>query len=143
MRYHPRDAYPVTLTDAAIGVCEETGTYPDAVRADVDAVRAGMSAAELLARCLDGADDDRADAWRDYVDAVVAHVDADRVTVADVRAAVDAVVRAERRDRAASIDAAACGDYADAHRAEEAAYEARDKLDAVLARVDRALRART
>jgi hypothetical protein len=103
MRYHPRDAYPVTLTDAAIGVCEETGTDPDAVRADVDAVRAGMSAAELLARCLDGADDDRADAWRDYVDAVVSHVDAERAeraADASCRAWLDAVLTDAARARA-------------------------------------------
>lgn len=56
------------FTRAALDAIEETGVDPTD---DLDALRCGrMTAADLLARCLDGADADRAEGWRDYVSAL-------------------------------------------------------------------------
>lgn len=58
----------VTLTDAAVENINETGTD---VAADLAAIRSGEHTAEsLLAECLNGADDDRVQGWREYVAAV-------------------------------------------------------------------------
>lgn len=56
------------LSADAVDNVRETGTVP---ADDVRRVREGLSAAVLLAECLNGADDDRVTGWRDYVDAVV------------------------------------------------------------------------
>lgn len=58
----------VTLTRAAAVNVEETGIDPSD---DVQRLRAGEVTPEvLMAECLDGADDDRVDGWREYVDNV-------------------------------------------------------------------------
>lgn len=64
----------VTLSTAALENFAETGLDVDlTVADDVAALRSGKHTSEsLLAECLDGADDDREQGWRDYVSAVVA-----------------------------------------------------------------------
>lgn len=58
------------FTAATLDVLEETGTN---WRDDLDALRGGDHNAEsLLEYCLDGADEDRHEAWRDYVTALTA-----------------------------------------------------------------------
>jgi hypothetical protein len=53
----------------AAGCVEETGAD---VGEDMEALRSGKHTPEsLLAFCLDGADDDRVQGWRDYVAALV------------------------------------------------------------------------
>lgn len=45
----------------------------DEIASDIGRVRSGADTrADLLARCLDGADADRIQGWTEYVDAVVA-----------------------------------------------------------------------
>lgn len=62
----------VTMSRAAATNVEETGVD---VAADLAALRSGEHTAEsLLAHCLDGADEDRVEGWRDYVSALVAAV---------------------------------------------------------------------
>ena len=57
------------LTRAAAENVVETGVDP---RVDIAALRDGRHTREsLLAHCLDGADDDREQGWREYVDRVV------------------------------------------------------------------------
>lgn len=64
----------VTFTRAAAENIRETGCD---VAADLAALRRGQQTPEgLLAHCLDGADEDRVQGWRDYVDALVAAVEA-------------------------------------------------------------------
>lgn len=59
----------VQMSKAAAENVVETGAD---VQADVAAMRTGAhTRASLLAYCLDGAEDDRADGWREYVSAVV------------------------------------------------------------------------
>ena len=59
----------ITFSKAAQANIEETGIDP---MDDIDAIRSGdTTAAQLLDECLDGADPDRAQGWREYVDAVV------------------------------------------------------------------------
>ena len=59
---------PYALSSAALACVEETGTVP---ALDVNAIREGRQSAEsLLVACLDGADEDREEGWRDYVSAV-------------------------------------------------------------------------
>jgi hypothetical protein len=54
---------------AALESIFETGIDP---RADIAALRAGThTEASLLAHCLDGADEDREEGWRDYVEVCV------------------------------------------------------------------------
>jgi hypothetical protein len=61
----------ITFTDAALRNIEEAGLSATTVAGDVLALRArGMTAAELLNECLNGADDDRVRGWHDYVAAV-------------------------------------------------------------------------
>lgn len=60
----------IRMTPAAIANAEETG-------ADIHAhwmlLRGGLVSPEgLLAHCLDGADPDREEGWRDYVSAIAA-----------------------------------------------------------------------
>lgn len=58
------------FTFAAIDNIEETGA--DWTR-DLERLRAGeTTAAALLELCLEGADEDRVQGWRDYVDGLVA-----------------------------------------------------------------------
>ena len=58
----------IILTPAAVSRCRETATDPED---DVAAIRSGEHTREsLLARCLDGADADRVQGWREYVAAV-------------------------------------------------------------------------
>lgn len=60
----------IKFTAAALENINETGAD---VAGDLAALRSGEHTAEsLLAFCLDGADDDRAEGWRDYVSALVA-----------------------------------------------------------------------
>jgi len=48
---------------------EETGTY---WKLDVERIlELGWTPEEILAECLDGADDDRVQGWHDYVEALV------------------------------------------------------------------------
>lgn len=56
----------VKLSFAAAQNVEETGCSP---REDIAALQAGTLTREtLLAHCLDGADDNRVQGWRDYVE---------------------------------------------------------------------------
>lgn len=57
----------VKLTTAAQRNVDETSTD---VAADIAALRVGKTAGALLSECLDGADDDRIEGWREYVAAV-------------------------------------------------------------------------
>jgi hypothetical protein len=58
----------IDLTPAAIDNARETGAD---VEGDVAAIRSGAHTREsLLAHCLDGADADRVQGWREYVAAV-------------------------------------------------------------------------
>ena len=57
----------VTMTRAAAENVLETGTN---VTADVEAARCLQSSWQE--ECLDGADEDRLQGWRDYIDAVMA-----------------------------------------------------------------------
>lgn len=60
-------------TSEAMAVAEETGLDMDEIASDIGRVRDGRDTrADLLARCLDGADADRVQGWTEYVDAVVA-----------------------------------------------------------------------
>lgn len=60
------------LTPAALANLEETGTD---WREDMAALRCGGTTEEaLLEHCLDGADEDRVEGWREYVSALVAAV---------------------------------------------------------------------
>ena len=57
------------FSPAALACIAETSAD---VETDVGLIRAGaISRDELLAQCLDGADEDRAEGWADYVDEVV------------------------------------------------------------------------
>lgn len=59
-----------TFTTATLANLEETGTD---WREDLAALRSGETTeSALLELCLDGADDDRVDGWREYVAALVA-----------------------------------------------------------------------
>jgi hypothetical protein len=59
----------IDLSAAAIANVQETGIDPSA---DVERIRSGSVTREaLLAECLDGADEDRVEGWREYVSAVV------------------------------------------------------------------------
>jgi hypothetical protein len=80
----------IRLTDAAMRNIAEIGNDID-VANDIAAIRSGrMSEDELLDLCLDGADDDRVQGWREYVDAVIdaAH-DADAMNVTTKAATID------------------------------------------------------
>jgi hypothetical protein len=58
-------------TSAAMEVAEETGLRHAEVADEIERVRNGELTREaLLARCLDGADEDRVAGWTEYVDAV-------------------------------------------------------------------------
>lgn len=58
----------IKFSKAAQENIDETSTD---VAADLAALRSGQHTREsLLAHCLDGADDDRAEGWRDYVSAL-------------------------------------------------------------------------
>ncbi len=59
------------LTNAARDNVDETGIDP---KADVQSLRDGETEESLLARCLDQADDDRAEGWRDYVSALTGYL---------------------------------------------------------------------
>jgi hypothetical protein len=61
------------LTAAALDNLAECGLDDHDVAVDVQSVRDGtLTADKLLKVCLDGADGDRAQGWREYVAAVVA-----------------------------------------------------------------------
>jgi hypothetical protein len=66
----------VAMTEAAAQCVEETGISPsddvDVLRARLHTDRARSAVRNLLDRCLDGADADRVQGWRDYVDAIEA-----------------------------------------------------------------------
>jgi hypothetical protein len=53
------------LTRVALLNVEETGINPSE---DLESLLAGETAESLLARCLDGADEDRVQGWREYVE---------------------------------------------------------------------------
>lgn len=58
----------VTMSLAAAQNVEETGCSP---RAAIAALQAGLLTREqLLAHCLDGADENRVQGWRDYVEGI-------------------------------------------------------------------------
>jgi hypothetical protein len=58
----------IKLSIAAQANVEETGCD---VAADIEAIRSGEHTREsLLAHCLDGAEQDREQGWREYVSAV-------------------------------------------------------------------------
>lgn len=62
-----------SLTPAAVAALEEAGMTDALVEADLHALTSpdvDCDAAALLAVCLDGADDDRVQGWRDYVNAL-------------------------------------------------------------------------
>jgi hypothetical protein len=76
----------VEMTAAAAECVRETGAD---VAADVASLRSGEHTAEsLLVYCLDGADDDRADGWREYVAAVVAVATRHAITDAEITKAM-------------------------------------------------------
>jgi len=80
-----------TMTIAAARNLEETGTD---VAADLAALRAGtMTRDALLAHCLNGADEDRVEGWREYVEAVSAAAQVALVVVAKNVRATDTGVR--------------------------------------------------
>jgi hypothetical protein len=60
----------IQLTVAAQQNVDETGVSPESDLADL--VSGALSEGDLLAACLDGADDDRVAGWREYVAALVA-----------------------------------------------------------------------
>ena len=58
----------IKFSDAAQANIDETGCDP---MVDIAALRSGEHTPEsLLAQCLDGAEEDRAQGWREYVDAI-------------------------------------------------------------------------
>lgn len=57
------------LTPAAYANVKETGINPSE---DLESLIAGETTESLLARCLDGADDDRVAGWQEYVDTLAA-----------------------------------------------------------------------
>ena len=62
----------IQFTKAAQENIDETGCD---VEADLAALRSGAHTREsLLAHCLDGADPDREEGWREYVEALVAAI---------------------------------------------------------------------
>ena len=64
----------IQMTNAAIDCIRETGCDPNE---DVDAILGGrMTASDLRFTCLDGADADRVQGWRDYIAAVLSAVEA-------------------------------------------------------------------
>ena len=66
-------SHSLRLTAAGAANLEETGMSTPDVFSDVGCIRTGAkTAGQLLEDCLDGADDDRVQGWRDYVAAVVA-----------------------------------------------------------------------
>ena len=72
--FEPSDLSGVVsrFSRAALENIEETGVDPLADAADL---RSGAHTSEsLLAQCLRGADDDRAEGWHDYVSALAAEV---------------------------------------------------------------------
>lgn len=92
------------LSNAALENVEETGIDP---MSDVARLRAGeVTEDDLLAECLDGADDDRVQGWREYVDAVVAYVSLDGVSATlDLDApALDDLCRAARAAGRAQVE---------------------------------------
>ena len=63
----------IAFTPAAASNIEETGIDADEIHRDVRSICNGDSSEyALLGRCLDGADPDRVEGWRDYVSAIVA-----------------------------------------------------------------------
>jgi hypothetical protein len=75
----------VAMTAAAAKCVRETGAD---VAADVAALHSGEHTAEsLLAHCLDGADDDRTQGWREYV-AAVANAVGPTITDAEITRAM-------------------------------------------------------
>lgn len=89
----------VKMTKAAAQNVEETGTD---VAVDLHEVRGGKSAARLLAECIDGAEQDRVQGWREYVDAVVA-------VASDTLA--QAILTISRRAHDATLRAMLTGEY--------------------------------
>jgi hypothetical protein len=64
------------FSTAALENLEETGVEWEL---DLQALQRGtFTVAELLERCLDGADEDRVQGWRDYVDVLEAALDQSR-----------------------------------------------------------------
>lgn len=57
------------LTTAALLNVQETGINPSE---DLESLIGGETAESILARCLDGADDDRVQGWREYVETLEA-----------------------------------------------------------------------
>lgn len=64
-----RTVQGVRMTVAAAENVAETATD---VKADVARLRTGLTVDALAIECLDGADPDRVEGWRDYVEAVCA-----------------------------------------------------------------------
>lgn len=59
-------------TNAAMSVARETGLSLNEIAGDIGRISDGRDTRQdLLARCLDGADEDRVQGWTEYVDAVV------------------------------------------------------------------------
>jgi len=101
--------YPDRFTAAAQANIEETGAD---VAADIAALVAGTQTSEdLLAHCLDGADTDREQGWRDYVEAVAL---AAEQTSAQLTPADTAEIEAAARREAYKIDAQSIDEHLDA-----------------------------
>ncbi len=65
--------HKINLTAAAAANLSEVGMGAIDVTNDVESLANGQRTAEqLLEDCIDGADEDRVQGWRDYVDAVEA-----------------------------------------------------------------------
>lgn len=62
---------PGVFTMLALANMAESGIGPAGIRSDITAVKRGLTKEALLASCMDGADEDREQGWRDYVDAVM------------------------------------------------------------------------
>lgn len=79
----------------ALANIAETGLTQAMIADDVRSIRDGsITQAELLLRCLDGADDDRRQGWEDYVDEIVM-LAGRRPRGRHSRAARDAAIRAK------------------------------------------------
>lgn len=109
-----------TFTDAAISNLTETGTD---WAADWRALKSGETTPEaLLEHCLDGADDDRADGWREYVSALEALLD---VSTADIRRLRDSAGSAGDETQVAICTRALDGSKSDILECERVIRDAR------------------
>lgn len=71
--------FELHFSNAALDNINETGLDTAEMAEDVgQLLRGEVLEAQLLARCLDGADEDREQGWRDYVATIVGAAEADR-----------------------------------------------------------------